>query len=55
MLTIPIMHVHPSVDECNSEMIEQLEQHRGDDTLPDNSKPAADPRWDALNALIKQE
>lgn len=55
MLTIPIMHVHTSVDECNSEMIERLEQHRGADTLPDNSKPAADPRWDALNALIKQE
>jgi len=50
-LSLPIRRTHPSHDECNSEMIERLQQYGIDE--PSTKDETVDPRWASLNKIKK--
>lgn len=54
MLTIPIMHVHDSTDDCNQNMTAWLKEYSAsDDDCQVEPATGHDPRWDALKQLIE--
>ena len=58
-LAIPLKHVHPPGD-CNELMASKLMElsvdvlaEEDEETVPEDSRRAADPRWDVLRNLIE--